>query len=441
MTDRRLAAVLASFMFITYNANGREIGSYDTQPTKYAARELLLRGTLGLNHVVGRTPELGRRSAFVMARDGRYRSAYSPVAPVLAAAITWPVWKAGVIDLRAPGAPSFIAAVSSSLLVAIAVAFGFLTARRELPRGKALFVAAAFGLGTGLWSTASQALWQHETAILGLTLAVYALSAPSRSLWTAALIGMGLGLAGSSRLQLAPAVVVLLAGTAIIHGWRACAVTGACAAALVVPVLALNMKWFGSVLGAAPMLEALHETIHGTADSFTLRWEGIAGLLVSPSRGLLIFSPVVALTAAGAWRLPVRGWRSPLAFCLLAALVQFLLYASYSVWWAGHTYGPRYLLDILPLLLPAGVAAAGVFRGRVATPLAFVALACSIFVAALGAFCYPNDAWNSSPTDIDRDHARLWDWSDNQIRRAWLAGPSPQNFSLASRDTLRTPTP
>ena len=441
MTDRRLAAALASFMFITYNANGREIGSYDTQPTKYAARELLLRGTLGLNHVVGRTPELGQRSAFVMARDGRYRSAYSPVAPVLAAVITWPLWKTGILDLRAPGAPSFIAAVSSSLLVAIAVAFAFLTARRDLSRGRALFVAVAFGLGTGLWSTASQALWQHETAILGLTFAVYALGAKSRLIWTAALIGIGLGLAGSSRLQLAPAVIVLLAGTAVIHGWRALAVATACTATLVVPVLILNMRWFGSVFGAAPMLEALHETIHGTADSFALSWEGIAGLLVSPSRGLLIFSPVVTLAGLGVFRLPRHGWRSPLGFCLAAAVLQFMLYASYSVWWAGHTYGPRYMLDILPLLLPAAIAAAAIVHGRSAVASAFVALACSIFVAALGAFCYPNDAWNSSPTDIDRDHARLWDWSDNQIRRAWTAGPSPQNFSLASRDTLRAPTP
>ena len=84
-----------------YNANGREIGSYDSQPTKYAARELLLRGTLSLNHVVGRTPQLAERPAFVTAENGRYRSAYSPVPAIAAAVIVWHGRR--MLDLRNAG--------------------------------------------------------------------------------------------------------------------------------------------------------------------------------------------------------------------------------------------------------------------------------------------------------------------------------------------------
>ena len=73
--DTRTAVLLGLCMFAIYNANGREIASYDSQPTKYAARELLLRGTLSLNHVVGKTPELGNRSGFVQTGSGRIRSA------------------------------------------------------------------------------------------------------------------------------------------------------------------------------------------------------------------------------------------------------------------------------------------------------------------------------------------------------------------------------
>ena len=51
--DRWIAAAIVAVLLLVYNANGREIGSYDSQPTKFAARELLLRGTLTLNHVVG----------------------------------------------------------------------------------------------------------------------------------------------------------------------------------------------------------------------------------------------------------------------------------------------------------------------------------------------------------------------------------------------------
>ncbi|MEO6238493.1 MAG: hypothetical protein ABIQ52_15965, partial [Vicinamibacterales bacterium] len=439
--DVATAVAIGLAMFVLYNANGREIGSYDSQPTKYAARELLLRQTLSLNYVIGKTPQLMERSGFVLARDGRYRSAYSPVPAILAAAIMWPLWKAHLFDLDAPMAAALIASATSSLLVATAVALAFLTARRATSRRRAAFVAIAAGAGTGLWSTASQTLWQHETAIAGLMLAVSALTAPDVRMRQALIIGLGLGLAAASRMQLGAAVVVLIAAAFCLGGWRSGLAATAITAAIVIPVVIANLRWFGSLLGAAPMLEALHGTVHGTTESFRFQSDGFAGLLVSPSRGLLIFSPVVAFVAAGV-RIPGRrSWQSPVTWCLAAATAQFVVYGSYTVWWGGHTFGPRYMLDLLPMLVPAAAVAAETVRRPGVVALAGLALAWSIAIAALGAFSYPNDAWNSMPLDVDRNHARLWDWSDNQIARAWHAGTSPQNFSLFTRDAIRAPPP
>ena len=82
-------------------------------------------------------------------------------------------------------------------------------------------------------------------------------------------------------------------------------------------------------------------------------------------------------------------------WCLLAAAAEFVLYGAYSVWWAGHTYGPRYMLDVLPLLVPAGAVALARLRSRSAWGvLAVLALTWSIGVAALGAFVYPAELWN-----------------------------------------------
>jgi hypothetical protein len=184
------------------------------------------------------------------------------------------------------------------------------------------------------------------------------------------------------------------------------------------------------------MLEALHVTVHGTSGSFG-DLTGLAGVLVSPSRGLLIFSPVVLLAAAGGGAAIRGGWRRPPAWCLLAAAFQYVLYGTYAVWWGGHTYGPRYMLDLLPLLAPVAIAGAE----RLARPRAYaaagVALAWSIGVAATGAFYYPNDRWNTDPADVDRYHDRLWEWSDSQIVRCWTRGPSPQNFRLFTREAFR----
>jgi len=146
------------------------------------------------------------------------------------------------------------------------------------------------------------------------------------------------------------------------------------------------------------------------------------------------------LVALGGIRTAVAGGRrSALAWCGGAAAVEYVLYACYGVWWGGHTYGPRYLLDVLPLLAP--LAAVALSRPRTFPglgPLMAGALAWSVLVAATGAFFYPHDQWNTDP-DVNRFHERLWDWSDTQIGRCWAAGPSPQNFSLFSRDAFRVP--
>ena len=439
MSDRLLATALCVGLLLVYNANGREMGNYDSQPTKFAARELLLRGTLALNYVVGATPQLGERPAFVTARDGRVRSAYSPAPAIAAAALAWPFWLTGALDIRAPLGPNRIAKLAASVLTAAAVTLTFFTARRFMGAGRALLLAAALGAGTGYWPTVSQTLWQHETAIFGLSLAVLAFTATDLRLHHVLLTGIGLGIAGSSRPQLAPAVVALLIGVAVraggIRAWPAAAVTGAFAAALI----ATNVSWFGHPMGAMPLLEALHPRVHATERTFGLSAAGFAGLLLSPNRGLLVFSPIVAIAAAGARRTARAGRGSPLIWCALAAAVQYVLYASYAVWWAGHTFGPRYMLDVLPLL--AVLAAAGLndraLSGFARAGIA-LALAWSVAVSAAGAFVFPNERWNLSPADVDRHHERLWDWSDLQIVRAWRGAPSPQNFSLFAGDRERS---
>jgi hypothetical protein len=430
VSDRIAALVLLAGLLALYNANGREIGNYDSQPTKYAARELLLRGTLTLNYVVGATPQLRERPAFLAARDGRYRSAYSPVPAIAAAAICWPLWKTGIIDIRAPLGANLIAKLSASLLTAAAVTIAFFTARRYASTHRALFIAAALGAGTGYWSTTSQTLWQHETTAFGLSLAVFAFTAPGVGIGPLAVAASGLALAGTSRPQLAPAVAVLLLGILIRGGWRRAILPIVIVAAAAGALMTVHLQWFGSVLGGMPSLEALHPRVHATETTFNVNGDGFAGLWLAPNRGLLIFSPIVLGAVAGI-RYAFQGdWRGPTRWCALAALAQYVLYGAYAVWWGGHTYGPRYMLDVLPFLVPLAAAAGARRLSRSAIAALWVALAWSVAVAALGAFVFPHERWNLMPEDVDRHHERLWDWSDTQILRASYAGGSHQNFSL-----------
>jgi hypothetical protein len=436
--------LLAVVCFVCFNANGRELGTYDSQPSKFLAREILTSHTLTLDATVAKQPAYGERPGFVKTADGHFRSAYSVVPAVEAAVVGWPLAALRIIDLTGPLSPNLLAKLTASLLSSIAVLFAFLTARRYASDAVSAFVALGFGLGTNIWALASQTLWQHESVLAGLSIALFYLTAPSVStggLWVAS---FGLGVAGWARPQVAPAVAIL----------ALCLITRRVASAgqgagqgqgrwqnllALVPLaicgggaLWLNMRWFGHPLGAAPHLESLHPVVHNVTGSLSREplWNAL-GLLFSPSRGLVVFSPIVLVTLLSLPRAWNEGLRGTLLWCWLAAIAQFALYSGYSVWWGGYTYGPRYLIDLLPMLVPlAAVGAASIARTRIGVAAGSAALAWSMLVAATGAWCYPTDGWNTDPVNVDQHHERLWEWRDPQFVRAWQRGAHRDNFSL-----------
>ena len=441
-TVRRLlgAAAVAAVALVLLNANGREIGNYDTQAAKYAARELAVRGTLTLDAVVASMPALAERSAFGVALDGHVRSSYPVLPSIIAAGPAWLLAATGALDLDAPMAATLVAKLTASTLVALAVACAFLIARARTSAGVAVLVALGYGFGTNVW-LAGQTLGGHETVALGLTAALALLVPTGQAAagWRGWAAMAMLAVAGAARAQVAPAVAVLALWTLVRGRFRTWAPLSLLVAAAGI-VVASNVAWFGHPLGAVARLESLHPTVHATPGSLGSPWQGGLGLLLSPSRGLLIFSPVVLVCVAGLRAVVREGWRGPLAWCLAAAVAQFALYACYSVWWGGHTYGPRYLVDLLPLLIPmAAEGAAALGRNRLSGAVAAGALAWSVAVAATGAFCYPAERWNTSPDEVDIRHERLWDWRDPQFVRCWKAGLSPQNFALFQADALGAP--
>jgi hypothetical protein len=436
--DAWLPVVLGLFFFAVFNANGREIPSGDTQAAKFAAVMLVRHHTMTLDGLVGRIPQYADHHAFQRDRAGRWRNGYA-VPPVLEAAGTAAVLRrAGVLDLNAPLAAVTVAKLTASFVASLASVFAFLIARRFCTPAAAAVVAVGFALGTGMWPTVSQSLWQHASAIWSATAAIWLWTRKDgpRGIALFAVLGLLLGWTLAARMQLIPMVGLLVAGM-LIRASRTERI--ACLLALLVPVAvfaAVNIRWFGHPLGALPRFAQASLVIHAQSDTWRWPWPGLAGLLFSPSRGLIVFSPIVLVALAA--RAAPRD-RSLLRWSAGAVVAQVLLYSSFSVWWGGHTYGPRYVLDVLPALLPA--AAIGMSRlAQAKLPVRMIAgaaLVWSLVTAATGAFCYPHDQWNTDPVSANVKHARLWEVRDSQILRCWERGLSPQNFALFTREAWR----
>lgn len=113
---------------------------------------------------------------------------------------------------------------------------------------------------------------------------------------------------------------------------------------------------------------------------------------------------------------------------MAAAVVVYLLMnsAQNEGWWAGHTFGPRFMTDPVPLLVFLAIpAVAALWRwvgaGRSSRLVQLGAAACglalvwSVAVHAQGAYFRAVNYWNIEPTDVNHDPDRVWSLSDPQF--------------------------
>ncbi len=77
---------------------------------------------------------------------------------------------------------------------------------------------------------------------------------------------------------------------------------------------------------------------------------GLTGFLFSPGRSIFLYSPILIGGLASMWTLR-RGDPSTVLLLLGEFVVMILFYASLVNWDAERSYGPRYLLPVLPLLV------------------------------------------------------------------------------------------
>src|SRR5262249_3816512 len=144
--------------------------------------------------------------------------------------------------------------------------------------------------------------------------------------------------------------------------------------------------------------------------------EALLGNLVSPARGLLVFVPVSLLCAYGFLLKRRAGTLSSLDVAVAVSAVGYwLLVSTFPSWWAGWSYGPRFLTDIARMLvwsLPPVLASIAEQRRRVLGVVAVLVILLSIAIQARGALSQSAVEWNWTPRDVGIDRGRLWDWSD-----------------------------
>jgi len=422
------AAAIFAVVFLV-DAACPVVSSFDSRWTIPVALSLLDHGDTNLDEYAA---TIDPADAAVERVNGHYYNWYPVAVPVLAAPIVWSLRQAAPL-LRATfpsGGPiraaflngGFLASrtlvemLTASVFVALTAVVIFFIGRCFLPDRYSALLSLVFAFATSAWSTASRGLWQHGPSMLMLSIALYFLLLADRAPWLSILAAIPTAL--SYTLRPSNALFVAAATMYIATRHRRYLIPYLFAAFPIAAAFFIyNESLYGRLLPTYFTLRpSATVNVIGTA-------EALAGALVSPSRGLFVYTPIFLIAIWGMVHALRSRWQAPLAIYLIAVIVGnwLLLGLYFHFWWGGHSYGPRQLSDMTPLFIFFLIPPLTKWRES-AKPrgpaIAFLALlAVSVFIHSRGARSADAYIWNVSPQNVDQNTSRLWDWRDPQFLR------------------------
>lgn len=310
--------------------------------------------------------------------------------------------------------------IAAAVCSAIVVLF-YALCRFYLPPWESGLIAAGFAFGSPVWSTLARSLWSHTGMV-------------------ALLSGSLVLILGRGRIENARRRTDLVFGAALgtllfamlftrMHGLFSAAAIG-----LYLLIHHRRMLWATLLAGGLWSALAVAISLHafGTLsppsvyDLDNIDGQDVprrfAGLMLAPSRGILIFCPylavVLALLIVLRRRLATAGMLLPAAVAIAS---HTLLFSCYNGWHMGSSYGPRYFCDLLPwFVILTAIAVRGIIgissrRWKIAAlALLATSFAWGLFVHARGANAVKAWLWNARAAAVPPEEA-VGDWRHPQF--------------------------
>lgn len=405
---------LAILAFVVYNVNLRLIDAGDTFPARYLPLAIWRTGTLQLDLFKSEMNTGYSEVFWTVPLRGHDYSLYPVVTPLLVAPLYAPaafyLSRTGWNPHRVKVVSAVMEKLCAALIAAASVAVMYLLLLRiALPR-TALLLTIAYAFGTNTWVTSSQAFWQHGLGELLLATVLYAAAvrAEERPRWCY-MAGICCALMAFNRPGDGIMALAVSAWFLQRRMWKAFLVP---AAALSTVLLAYNVLVFGAATGGYAFADPAVNVTNTIP-------EGIAGLLVSPGKGLFVFSPFLLLLLAVGPRWFHEAGQKRLAVLLIAGLMGQLIVYGRIQWAGGFCFGPRYLSGVLPAMVWLIAPIVGSMKRLLR--LGFIALiAVSIAMQAAGAFFYPSSGIDGLNR---REPWTLWHPKYNTVIQDIRSGP------------------
>lgn len=419
--------------FLIFMSNGREISNGDTTPAFFTAVNLAKHGTIYLDDLHDYIA-YNNMPYYISQQRGHILSNYPIMPGIMAAPVIAPfVWMGMVEKGDGDLVWNYLTKISGAFYTALAVWMMYLTLGLFIQKESALLLSFLYGMGTALFPIAAQSLWQHGPSVFWWGVCLYFMirsyqtqtnSSPQQNAkshiprW---LIIGGIAAGFAILCRNTNGLMVAFCSMALLCHFRYRALYFIVPAGLLTALLlAYNYYYFGSWKGGLVVLLTFQWELDRISSG---QWStpvltGLAGLLISPSRGIFIFSPFLMFAIWGMWSC-IRnqsGVNRLLIWLIPAPILLLLLFSKYSVWWGGNShFGPRYQIETFPFfMIYLAVVWKQILSKRFILILFFLLSLYSVWVQLVGAFCYPG-GWTSEPVSLSLDYDRLWDWRYNQI--------------------------
>lgn len=350
--------------------------------------------------------------------DGHYYNFFPIGVSILAVPFVYLLDISGV-DVAANN--GVIQKLIACFISAVTSIFIYLIARFYLRVGLSLWIVFSFAFCTSIWSTASGALWQHGPSMLMLAISLYLILAANKTPWLIQFAS--LPLAFSYLIRPTNFIFFCILSIFIFDKFRKFFLPYILwSLPVLLPFLIYNFAVYHKPLS--------NYYAGGAAGGFSFSsWdffgEGPLALLISPSRGFFIFTPIFLFSIWGII-LRLRSKSENLLDYLVVGIIVFhwLISSSTKTWWGGFSYGPRYLFDIIPcfiyFLIPAieKLSSMGGRKKVILTTFFALLLSISFLIQFRGATSWDAfKTWNKTPISVDDQHRRVWDWTDIQFLR------------------------
>ncbi len=232
--------------------------------------------------------------------------------------------------------------IASFLMASLCVLI-FKLATCYLPVRLSLAVVIVSAFGTQIFSTASRALWSHTWGIFIVGIVICLLVRLEKE---TAFTGIKLGTLLSWLYFVRPtySIQIIIVSIYIFMRHRK----------IIVPYILTGTVWlsgfiFYSWYNYGKLLPSYYQSNRLSISNF---WVAFSGNLISPSRGILVFCPIIVFviyTLIKYWKhLKCKGL---VVVSISICTLHLLTISCFPNWYGGSSYGPRLMTDVLPWLI------------------------------------------------------------------------------------------